>query len=111
MLKRSGSRAPVTVITHAEPSHAEQLRSRQKRYLIMMGTRAVCIVLAAVAYSQRLFWVLPVCVVGMVALPWMAVLIANDRPPVKAQRGGRRLRTEKPQRAIEAPPPDRVIDL
>ncbi len=48
----------------------------------MMSLRVVCLVLAATFYHTP--WLLAIFVVGAVALPWMAVLIANDRPPKKA---------------------------
>lgn len=102
--------APVTVITAAEPSQAEQLRSRQKRYLIMMGSRVVCLVGASTAYGLGVMWAVPIFIVGLVALPWMAVLIANDRPPLKPSRFRRSTVTPVPDRAIEAPTRRGVID-
>jgi hypothetical protein len=81
-VKRTSQR-PV-VITDAETSQDEQLRARQIRYATMMGLRVVCLVLGAVLTVQRvpLWWLwLPLCIAGMVLLPWMAVLIANDRLP------------------------------
>ena len=110
MRKATARREPVTIITEAEPSQADQLRSRQKRYLIMMGTRIVCLVAGAVCYEVGLMWAVPLCIVGMVALPWMAVIIANDRPPLKPNRFRRTRIPPAPERAIEAPTRDRVID-
>jgi hypothetical protein len=75
------------VITDAQPSHDDQLRSRQVRYLVMMSIRASCLILAAILVGLRPpllgLW-LVLCVVAMVLLPWLAVIIANDRP-VKAE--------------------------
>jgi len=103
--------APATLITAAEPSQADQLRSRQKRYLIMMGTRILCLVGAATAYSFQLTWAIPVFIVGMVALPWMAVLIANDRPPRRPSRFRRPVIALAPDRAtVEAPARRTVIE-
>ncbi|WP_412538739.1 DUF3099 domain-containing protein [Longispora sp. K20-0274] len=71
-------------ITDAEPSQDAQLRSRQIRYATMMGLRIVCLIAATVlvgAHAPLLWLWLPLCLVGMVVLPWAAVLIANDRPP------------------------------
>jgi DUF3099 family protein len=72
------------VITDAETSQDDQLRARQIRYASMMGLRVVCLITGAILAVQRvpLWWLwLPLCIAGMVLLPWMAVLIANDRPP------------------------------
>ncbi len=110
MRKPRQGQVPVTVITAAEPSQAEQLRSRQKRYLIMMGTRVLCLLGAAAAYGLEVMWAVPIFVVGLVTLPWMAVLIANDRPPLKASRFRRGTVTPVPDRAIEAPKAGNVID-
>ena len=81
-------RRPV-VITDAERSQAEQLRIRQIRYASMMGIRVVCLIIAGVLVSVRapMLWLwIPLCVVGMVLLPWMAVIIANDRLPKEQHR-------------------------
>jgi Protein of unknown function (DUF3099) len=78
------------LITNAARSPSEQLRSRQIRYVTMMGGRAACLIIGAVLVSVRPpllpLW-LVLCAIGMVFLPWAAVLIANDRPPKsKAER-------------------------
>ena len=76
-------RRPV-VITDAERSQDDQLRGRQIRYATMMGLRLVFLIIAGVLVSVEapMLWLwLPLCIAGMVFLPWMAVLIANDRPP------------------------------
>lgn len=110
MRKPSERREPVQVITGAEPSQAEQQRSRQTRYLLMMGLRLVCLLTAAVAYSLEVTWVIPICIVGMLVLPWMAVLIANDRPPLKPSRFRRMTVAPPDDRAVEGRQSGRVID-
>lgn len=55
----------------------------------MMSLRAVCLILGAILVSARppLLWLwLSLCGVGMVLLPWLAVLLANDRPPKERHR-------------------------
>ena len=77
------------LITDAARSQAEQLRSRQTRYVTMMSMRAACLTIGAVLISAKPpllpVW-LGLCAAGMVFLPWAAVLIANDRPPIKKPR-------------------------
>lgn len=72
------------LITDAARSQDDQLRSRQIRYVTMMAIRALCLILGGVLISAQVpllpLW-LVLCALGMVLLPWMAVLIANDRPP------------------------------
>ena len=82
-------RRPV-VITDAPEDPEKELRRREIRYVLMMLTRAGCLVVAAVLVTLRPplwpLWVV-LCVVGMVLLPWLAVILANDRPPkTKAER-------------------------
>ena len=78
------------LITNAARSQREQLRSREIRYVTMMGIRVACLIAGAIVLSTRPpllpLW-LALCALGMVLLPWMAVLIANDRPArSKAER-------------------------
>ncbi|HEY6744601.1 MAG TPA: DUF3099 domain-containing protein [Mycobacteriales bacterium] len=97
------------LITEAQPSLDEQLAARRKKYLLMMLTRIVCLIAAAVFYKNP--WLLAVFVAGAVVLPWMAVLIANDRPPKKAQKVNRYGGHPDPGRAITSSSRDsRVID-
>jgi hypothetical protein len=70
------------LITRAEPSQEEQFLARRRKYVIMMSIRVVCLVLAAAFYHIRILLVL--FALAAVALPWMAVIIANDRPAKRA---------------------------
>ena len=88
------SRRPY-LITTAELSPEEQLRIRQVRYATMMGIRVVCLLIAAILVTVQapLLWLwIPMCLIGMVLLPWMAVIIANDRLPKEDHRLGTLLR-------------------
>jgi hypothetical protein len=78
------------LITDAARSQGDQLRSREIRYVMMMGLRVTCLIVGAVLISVKPpllpLWLI-LCAAGMVLLPWMAVLIANDRPAKsKAER-------------------------
>ena len=97
------------LITEAEPSLDEQLAARRNKYLLMMLTRIVCLILAAVFYRNP--WLLGIFVAGAAVLPWAAVLIANDRPPKKTHKMSRFGGHPDPGRAITSSPRDsRVID-
>jgi hypothetical protein len=93
------------LITDAARSQNEQFRSRQIRYVTMMGVRAACLVLGAILISAKVpllpVWLI-LCAAGMVFLPWAAVLIANDRPPrSKAERAAAAAaHDERPQPAL-----------
>jgi Flp pilus assembly protein TadB len=97
------------LITEAQPSLDQQLSARRTKYLIMMSVRVVCLVLAAAFYHTP--WLMGIFVAGAVTLPWMAVLIANDRPPKKAMKIPRFGGHPDPGRAIASSPSDsRVIE-
>jgi Protein of unknown function (DUF3099) len=70
-------------ITRAEPSYDDQLRSRRKRYMIMMGMRVPFLVAAAALYQTP--WLAILMIAVSIPLPWIAVLIANDRPARKRE--------------------------
>jgi hypothetical protein len=89
------------LITDAARSQNEQFHSRQIRYAVMMGLRTVCLIVGAILVSVRPpflgFWLI-LCAIGMVLLPWMAVLVANDRPArSKAERAASAAARERPQ--------------
>lgn len=102
-----------TLITDAEPSQQQQMRSRQIRYVVMMAIRALLLVICAVLVmiEAPMMWLwLGVCAAGMVVLPWMAVIIANDRSPRADRKMFRRHDTADPA-AIAPPKAPRVIDV
>lgn len=78
------NRQPV-LITAAAPSFEQQHRERVRKYLTLMAFRIPALVLAALAYGQWHNGLISLLIVAAsVPLPWMAVLIANDRPPRRA---------------------------
>ncbi|GGP40412.1 hypothetical protein GCM10010185_09330 [Saccharothrix coeruleofusca] len=87
----------AVLITEAAPSFEEQHAARKRKYAIMMGARIPCLVLAMVFYQT--WWLALGFLLLSVPLPWMAVLIANDRPPRKAEKVSRH---ERRHRALEA---------
>ena len=75
----SARRAEPTVITEAEPSYDEQLNARRKRYMLTMSMRIPLLIAATVLYHH--LWIsIPLLLIS-IPLPWMAVLLANDRAP------------------------------
>ena len=102
---RQPARSPEPVlITEAEPSLDDQHAARKKRYALTMAVRAVALVLAAVFY-QTVWLMLILAALGIV-LPWIAVVMANDRPPKRKLFQGYEA---SPDRVLEARPV-RVID-
>ncbi|TFV55646.1 DUF3099 domain-containing protein [Mycobacterium sp. PS03-16] len=74
------------LITRAAPAYEVQHRQRVRKYLTLMAFRIPALILAAVAYN---IWenglISLAIIVASIPLPWMAVLIANDRPPRRAE--------------------------
>ncbi|MEU4802406.1 DUF3099 domain-containing protein [Actinosynnema sp. NPDC023587] len=85
------------LITDAALSYEEQHAARKRKYAIMMGARIPCLLLAMVFYQT--WWLALAFIALSVPLPWMAVLVANDRPPRKAEKANRYV---KEHRALEA---------
>ena len=81
------------LITSAAPSYEDQLSARRRRYALMMSLRIPCILLALL--FAKIWWLALILILLSVPLPWMAVLIANDRPPRKAE-SPQRLRPSRP---------------
>jgi hypothetical protein len=84
------------LITDAEQSPAEELRRRQTRYIVMMLVRTMFLILAVVLAMMQVpllgLWVL-LCLVAAVVLPWLAVVLANNRGPKPEYRLGARRRS------------------
>ncbi len=85
------------LITEAAPSYDEEYSARKRKYLTMMLLRLPCLILAGVFHDT--WWLALGFVLLSVPLPWIAVLIANDRPPRKAEQVSR---YEHTPRAIES---------
>jgi hypothetical protein len=106
------------LITRAAAPYEEQHRERVRKYLTLMFWRIPALILAAVAYGIWENGLISLAIIAIsVPLPWMAVLIANDRPPRRAEEPrryqSRRIplfpTAERPaleRRAASSPQPD-----
>jgi hypothetical protein len=106
-MRRRNAESPL-VITTAPESNDDEYDRRRKRYALLMGLRALCVVGAAATYRLSMILALAFVVGGLV-LPWCAVLIANDGPAKK-----RRARTgyvgPPAERALPSGHDDRTVD-
>ncbi len=83
------------LITRAALSYEEQHRARVRKYLKLMSWRIPAFLGAALAYSIWHNGLISLAILAAsIPLPWMAVLIANDRPPRQS---------EEPRRFPDAP--------
>jgi hypothetical protein len=72
------------LITQAAPSRDDQQAARKRRYILTMGMRVPCLILAVI--FMQTWWLMVFFVLISIPLPWVAVLMANDRSPRKAER-------------------------
>ena len=80
--RRVGRREKTAVITDAGFSLEEERRYRTVRYVLMMSIRAVLVIVCGILVMADvpLLWLwLLFGVAGMADLPWLAVVLANDR--------------------------------
>ena len=83
------------LITRAAYSYEEQHRARVRKYLSIMFWRIPAFIAAAAAYGIWHNGLVSLAILAAsIPLPWIAVLIANDRPP---------RRPEEPRRFPDAP--------
>jgi hypothetical protein len=98
-------RPEPVLITQAQTSRLDEHAARKKRYAITMAVRTVCLILAAVFY--QVVWLMLIFAVLGTVLPWVAVIMANDRPPKKKQHVNSY--DARPDRVLESRPA-RIIE-
>ena len=78
------------LITEAQVSFDDEFAARKRRYSILMACRIPCLLLAGLSYMAfGNAWIAVGLIVLSVPLPWVAVLIANDRLPKKSAKVNR----------------------
>lgn len=68
---------PAISVTSAPQSLAADQSRRVSRYLIQMGVRVACFLLAVLLWKHVPLWLSILFLVGAVLLPYTAVLFAN----------------------------------
>ena len=72
------SRGPsVHMVTQARRSLSDDIAYRQRRYLLMMGIRALCFVIAVVLFLNHFGWLTAIPAIGAIFIPYFAVVFAN----------------------------------
>ena len=64
-------------ITSVQEPLADDLARRTRRYLIQMGIRVACFLLAVLTWGRIPMWLSWILLVGAVVLPYVAVILAN----------------------------------
>ena len=76
-MSHSGRPPSVHVVTQARRSLSDDISYRQRRYLLMMGIRTACFVIAVVLFLNHFGWLTAIPAVGAIFIPYFAVVFAN----------------------------------
>ncbi len=93
------------MVTEARPSMSDDIAYRQRRYLIMMGIRAVCFVGAVLLFVNHAGWLTAIPLVAAIVIPYFAVVFANGGREPSASRGFRPYEPNLPERFTPPPQP------
>jgi hypothetical protein len=92
------------MVTQARRSLSDDISYRQRRYLMMMGVRAVCFVIAVVMFINHLGWLAAIPAIGAICIPYFAVVFANGGREPNNTRGFLEYTPNLPARRDPAPP-------
>jgi Flp pilus assembly protein TadB len=81
MRSRKPRRDQPYLVTDAQRPRSAEIRLRERRYLLIMGVRLVCFVVAGVLFVNHAGWLALVPAAGAILLPYIAVVVANSRQP------------------------------
>ena len=76
-MSHSGRHPSVHVVTQAHRSLSDDITYRQRRYLLMMGIRTACFVIAVVLFLNHFGWLTAIPAIGAIFIPYFAVVFAN----------------------------------
>jgi hypothetical protein len=80
-------RQQVHMVTQARRGLSEDISNRQRKYLLMMGIRAVCFIVAVIMFVNHLGWLAAIPAVGAIFIPYIAVVYANGGREPQHVRG------------------------
>jgi|SRR5215472_3507642 hypothetical protein len=96
----------VHLVTQARRPKSEDIAYRQRRYLIMMGIRTVCLIIALIMFINHAGWLTAIPAVGAIFLPYFAVVMANGGREPDNTRGFLEHRSNLPARRQDPPGDD-----
>jgi Protein of unknown function (DUF3099) len=76
-MSHSGRQPTVHMVTQARRSLSDDIAYRQRRYLLMMGIRTVCFVIAVLLFVNHFGWLAAIPAVAAIFIPYFAVVFAN----------------------------------
>jgi hypothetical protein len=84
---------------------SDDIAYRQRRYLLMMGIRALCFVIAVVLYTNHFGWLAAIPAFGAIFIPYFAVVFANGGREPDNTRGFMEYQPNVPATRDPASPP------
>jgi len=102
----SGRRPSVHVVTQARRSLSDDITYRQRRYLLMMGIRSLCFVIAVVLFINHFGWLTAIPAVGAILIPYFAVVFANGGREPDNTRGFMEYQPKVPAARDSSRPPE-----
>jgi hypothetical protein len=79
-------RRDVALVTDAQRPMSEDIAFRERRYLLMMGIRVVCFIVAVILFVAHEHWFAAIPAIGAIVIPYFAVVFANGgREPSKTR--------------------------
>lgn len=82
---------------------SEDIAFRERRYLLMMGIRVLCFVVAVILFVEHAGWLAAIPAAGAIVMPYFAVVFANGGREPSSTRGLRHYEPNLPDR-FSAPP-------
>jgi hypothetical protein len=105
-MSHPGRRPAVHMVTQARRSLTDDVAYRQRRYLLMMGIRTVCFVIAVILFVNHLGWLTAIPALGAIFIPYFAVVFANGGREPNNIRGFMEYRPNLPVTRDSARPSD-----
>jgi hypothetical protein len=88
----------VALVTDAKRPMSEDIAYRERRYLLMMGIRVLCFVVAVVLFVEHAGWLAAIPAAGAIVMPYFAVVFANGGREPSNTRGLRHYEPNLPDR-------------
>ena len=80
-------RQDVSLVTDAKRPMSEDIAFRERRYLVMMGIRVACFLVAILLFVTHAGWLAAIPAVGAIVIPYFAVVFANGGREPSSTRG------------------------
>jgi Protein of unknown function (DUF3099) len=103
MRSRQRLRDEAHLITEARTARSADIAYRERRYLLMMGIRLACFLIAIVMFVNHAGWLTAIPAVGAIVIPYFAVVLANGGREPNATRGFREYQQRLPERWSPGP--------